>query len=293
MALDDSVGKLLRRVFVRFTTEAMQDGPASRDFVVLDVLADQDAASQQELAERLGINRTIMVRLIDRLQEAGYVTRTRNPANRRSYVLSLTEDGHRALDEMRRAVSDRDTRVTAPLTPAERAWLNELLGRLLPEPRQPKIQSTEYLVSQAHYRLRRLGDGLLADIGLRTRHFGPLSALERLAPCAQQQLANALAITEPAAAQVVDELVQAGLVARGQDPHDRRRYALELTDLGRRRLPVVHDAVRRIQAEVVDILGTDAERQLRALLTKLLPAEDRATPGDGCSSAGVPMLSQE
>ncbi|MFD2354860.1 MarR family transcriptional regulator [Nonomuraea ferruginea] len=50
-----------------------------------------------------------------------------------------------------------------------------------------------------------------------------------MTPCAQQQLARRLDITELAAAQIVDELVRLGLVARGQDPADRRRYALELT----------------------------------------------------------------
>lgn len=268
------VGELLRRAFVRFTSEAMQDGPQSRDFVVLDVLADQNARSQKELAERLGINRTIMVRLIDRLESAGYVTRNRNPANRRSYVLSLTEAGRAELAGMRQAVSDRDARLTATLTSRERRRFNELLSRLQPEPDKPAIQSTEYLVAQAHYRQRRLFDALMNDIGLRVRHFGPLAAIGRLGPCPQQQLAQHLGVTEPTAAELVDELVQAGLVARGQDPHDRRRYALELTELGRKRLPQAHEAAQRTQVEVLEILGAEAEHELRVLLTKLLP-DDR------------------
>lgn len=268
-ALSRSLGALLRRVYARFTAEALSDDPRSSDFVVLDTLADQDADSQHELAERLGINRTIMVRLIDRLQQAGYVTRTRNPANRRSYVLSITEDGRKARDAMREAVAEQDARVTASLTEAERARLNELLSLLLPDP-EP-LPTTAYLVAQAHYRLRRMGDALLADSGLRTRHFGSLAALEALAPCAQQQLARRLHITEPAAAQIVDELVRLGLVTRGQDPDDRRRYALALTPLGRQRLATVRDAADRLQAEVLTLLGPEAERELRALLTKLLP----------------------
>lgn len=278
--LGRSIGNLLRRIFERFTAEAMR-GERSRDFVVLDVLADQDAGSQRDLAERLGINRTIMVRLIDRLAAAGYVTRTRNPANRRSYVLSLTEDGRRARDAMRHEMSERDAAVTAALTPRERRRLNELLNRLLPDaagPAGPAIQSTEYLVTQAHYRLRRQGDALLADLGLRTRHFGPLAALDRLAPCPQQDLARYLAITEPTAAEVVDELVRAGLAARGRDPRDRRRYALELTDLGRDRLTGVRAVWERLLAGIRDALGGPAaEEELRALLVRLLPAQ----PGDG------------
>ncbi|MFG1943388.1 MarR family transcriptional regulator [Nonomuraea sp. NPDC048826] len=269
-ALRRSLGALLRRTYAHFTAEALGDDPRSRDFVVLDTLADQDADSQHELAERLGINRTIMVRLIDRLQEAGYVTRTRNPANRRSYVLSITDEGRKARDGMREAVAERDARITASLTETERQRLNELLSLLLPDP-EP-LGTTAYLVAQAHYRLRRMGDARLAGTGLRTRHFGSMAALEALAPCSQQRLAQGMQVTEPAAAQIVDELVRLGLVARGQDPADRRRYALELTPRGRECLAVVRDAAEGLQAEVLSLLGDEGERELRALLTELLAA---------------------
>jgi DNA-binding MarR family transcriptional regulator len=264
------LGFVLRRVYALFTAEAIAEGPQSRDFVVLDLLTDGDAHSQQELAERLGINRTIMVRLLDRLQESGYVTRSPNPANRRSHVLSLTDAGRAALDDMRTAVSERDSRITAPLSKRERRRLDALLTSLLPSDSQPAVRSTEYLVAQAHYRMRRLGDSMLDGTGLKVRHFGPLSAIERFGPCPQQQLADHLAITGPAAAEVVDELVRAGLVARGQDPHDRRRYALELTPLGRSRLADVRDAVRRLRAEVLSLLGEKEHDELLALLTKLV-----------------------
>jgi len=271
------LGFVLRRAFARFTAEAIAEGPQSRDFVVLDLLTDGDALSQQELGERLGINRTIMVRLLDRLQESGYVTRSPNPANRRSHVLSLTPAGRAALEEMRAAVSDRDDRVLAPLSARERRRLDELLTVLLPEGAPPAVRSTEYLVSQAHYRLRRLGDSLLEGTGLKVRHFGPLSAIARFGPCPQQELAAHLGITGPAAAEVVDELVRAELVQRGQDPYDRRRYALELTPLGRSRLVLMRAAVRRLRAEVLSLLGTPQHDELLALLTKLVESRSPAT----------------
>jgi DNA-binding MarR family transcriptional regulator len=51
------------------------------------------------------------------------VSRTRNPANRRTHVLSLTAAGGRALDEMPDAVSTRDERITAALSGRERKRL--------------------------------------------------------------------------------------------------------------------------------------------------------------------------
>jgi len=266
--LAGTVGAALRRAYTAVTADALRDDPRARDFVVLDNLADQDADSQFELAERLGINRTIMVGLIDRLERAGHVTRTRNPADRRSYRLSITDAGRKARDEMRQAVAERDARLTAALTPAERRRLDELLSLLLPEP-EP-MRTTSYLIAQAHFRLRRRGGELLAGTGLRTRHFGSLAAIQELSPCPQQQLARRMGVTEPAAAQIVDELVSLGLVTRGRDPRDRRRYALELTDLGRERAVLLRETVRRLQSEVTDILGADGERELRTLLGKLV-----------------------
>ncbi len=267
--LQDSVGSLLRRVYARFTAGALADDPQARDYVVLDTLADQDVESQQELAERLGINRTIMVGLVDHLEAAGYLTRRRNPANRRSYVLSITDAGRSARESMRAAVAAHDARITATLSPDQRRRLDDLLSRLLPDP-EP-IRSTAYLVAHAHYRLRRLGDALLADAGIRTRHLGALAAIDAAAPCTQQHLARELGVTEPAIAQKVDELVDLGLVVRGRDPRDRRRYALELTGQGRERIVAVRDALERIRDEIVGALGHDGERELTGLLARLVP----------------------
>ncbi|MFC4117361.1 MarR family winged helix-turn-helix transcriptional regulator [Nonomuraea zeae] len=268
--LHATTGHLMRRVFTTVTAHAVQDGPQSREFVVLDILADEDSPSQQDLAHRLGINRTIMVRLLDRLQETGYVVRTRNPANRRTYVLSLTEAGRSALDGMRHAVAARDARLTGALTEPERQRLTALLTKVVADDGPSAIHSIEHLIAQAHYRLRRLGDHRLAAHGLRTRHFALLPALDRLGPCPQEQLARYLHLTEPAAASLIEELVKAGIVSRGQDPHDRRRYALQLTDLGRARIPAVREALDSMEHDLDDILGPDGAQELRTLLTKLL-----------------------
>jgi len=269
-----SIGNLLRQVYAQIPAGTVHDEARSRELVVLDTLAFEPGLSQRHVAERLGINRTIMVRLIDRLEDAGYLTRTRNPANRRSYALSLTKAGRKALDKMRHAGSLRDERITAALNRRQRRRLDQLLRKLLPEPEHPAVPSTEYLIAHAYLLLRRRGDALLTDVGLKMRHYGPLFAIDQLGPCAQQDVAAYLAITEPAAAEVVDELVQAGLVTRGQDPRDRRRYALQLTELGRQRLEIADDVSRRLNADVRKTLGPDGIEELRTLLTQLLTVED-------------------
>jgi DNA-binding MarR family transcriptional regulator len=265
---------LLRRVFSYLSADsAGAGGQQPRDYVVLAVLADRDVYSQQELAEQLDINRTIMVKLIDRLQDAGYATRTVNPANRRSHVLSLTAAGKAALGGMQQAVRERDERLTTALSPAEHDRLTGYLRLVLGEPAAGgTASSTEHLISRAFYLLRRRGDAALAGTGLRLRHFAPLFGIGEFGPCPQQQLAEYLAMTKPAAAQIVEELVQSGLVERGQDATDRRRYALRLTDLGRQRLAELGAVVDDLQQQVVAAVGGEhAAADFHALLGRLLP----------------------
>lgn len=263
---------LMRRAF-SYVSSVSDPSAESQLFAVLATLADQRVSSQQELADRLEINRTIMVKLIDRLQAAGHVTRTPNPENRRSYILTLTEAGRTALDEMQPAVLRHDKIITANLSRAERDRLNDLLRTVLGVPPEtPSALSTDYLIRQVFLLLRRRGDAMVSKAGLRVRNFGSLFAVGKLGPCPQQQLARYLAVTESAAAQIVDELVRAGLVSRGQDATDRRRYALELTELGWERLATLRDAVDQLQAEIVETVGgPDNEDEIHRLIHKLLP----------------------
>ncbi|WP_066376083.1 MarR family winged helix-turn-helix transcriptional regulator [Herbidospora mongoliensis] len=256
------IGFLLRTLYARFAA----DGSGPRDYVLLEALADQAAESQQELAKGLGINRTIMVRLIDRLSEEGLVVRTVNPANRRSHVISVTSKGRDVLEGMRAAMAARDSELTAALTPAERDRFTELLARLV-----GSAGSAEHLVSQAHFMARRRGDALLAGAGMKMRYFGPLWTIGHHGPCPQQRLAEVMGYTEAAAAQVVEELVASGSVARGHDPLDRRRYALELTPTGMERLETAQSAADTLQGEVIAALGGPAEgEEFGELLRRLV-----------------------
>lgn len=277
---------LMRRAHLHMTSTAERTTVA-RDYAVLAALADGHAASQLALAERLEINRTVMVRLIDRLQAAGAVTRTRNPDNRRSYLLGLTDAGRAALAAWEPRMRERDRTLTAGLTDAEHERLNELLRVLLGRPEKtPETVSTEHLVTQVFFLMRRSGDAMVAHAGLRLRNFAALFVIDRIGPCPQQEFARCMGLGEPAAALTVDELVDKGLVVRGQDLRDRRRHALELTGLGRDRLGLLTEAVERLQADFVRMLGgREQEAELHALLSRML-APPRAAGGRPGAVAG-------
>jgi DNA-binding MarR family transcriptional regulator len=87
--------------------------------------------SQQAIGERLRIDRTTMVGLIDDLEQKGYVKRERNPDDRRAYVITLTTAGRRAQRRAERAVDAHALEFFGQLSEAERQELDRLLGRLV------------------------------------------------------------------------------------------------------------------------------------------------------------------
>lgn len=87
--------------------------------------------SQHELGDQLGIDRTTMVELIDELEKKGAVVRRRNPADRRSYALSLTPKGRTFQKKAAAAFDAAAQEVFEPLKPAEQRELADMLRRVI------------------------------------------------------------------------------------------------------------------------------------------------------------------
>lgn len=83
-----------------------------------------------------------------------------------------------------------------------------------------------------HYSMRASGHFIKAR-GLSTPQFSLLMQLHHRGTCGMSQISEQFAVTPAAASQLVDKLVQNGLVQREEDPHDRRAKSLTLTEKGR------------------------------------------------------------
>lgn len=104
-------------------------GLRPRHFVALTVLRDQGAMPQQELAERLHVDRTNLVGLLNALEQDGLVARTRSPEDRRRHLVELTAAGAGKLADAERAVADAEDEVLGGLDADEREQLYLLLQR--------------------------------------------------------------------------------------------------------------------------------------------------------------------
>lgn len=82
------------------------------------------------LRQVLGLTHAGTVRLVDRLVEAGHVTRGPG-VDGRSRAVALTEKGRRAAERVVTARADVLNAALAPLSADERATLHSLMGRVL------------------------------------------------------------------------------------------------------------------------------------------------------------------
>jgi DNA-binding MarR family transcriptional regulator len=90
----------------------------------LGELDDAGTLSQQELATQLGLEKSTVSRLTAGLERRGWLSRERDPANRRFYRLRLTPEGQAATEQIGRTFRATHTALFDALTPAERAGLS-------------------------------------------------------------------------------------------------------------------------------------------------------------------------
>ena len=271
-------GYLLRRAYViaaGCARACLRDDVHVREVVILALCADRGPLSQRALSDLTGLNRSLMVKLVDDLESREWVVRERNPADRRSYALRVTPLGARALTSFRAELGRGDEELTSSLSPAERAVLNERLRELLESDADASTvgsmgDSTGFLVATAHRQLRGWAVEALAPLGIDPRDFGVLSTLHEAQPCSQNTLAAALGISPPAVLAIVEELESAGLVRRVRNADDRRSYELTLTDEGTNRLQAARVAAGAVQRRVVERLGAAADVELRRLLARVV-----------------------
>ncbi len=99
-------------------------------WLILLNLKTRKPASQRELADAVGVREATLTHHLNAMDARGLVTRTRDAANRRFQVVTLTEAGEAAFVRLRDAATAFDAKLRAGLADADLATLSTLLGRL-------------------------------------------------------------------------------------------------------------------------------------------------------------------
>jgi len=132
--LETLLGYTLRRAQIRmfqdFETEMNELGLTPGQLGALFLIEANRGLSQSELGLALGIDRSSVVPLIDRMQKRGWVRRAARASDRRAHALELAPAGVAMLARLMPRLEAHENRIAAGLTPAERKRLFELLAKV-------------------------------------------------------------------------------------------------------------------------------------------------------------------
>jgi MarR family transcriptional regulator, organic hydroperoxide resistance regulator len=116
--------------------EANAHGTSIRGQIVLTALVQQHEQakpySQLALGHALGVDKTTMTALLDKLERQGLVVRTPDPTDRRARIPVPTDAGRELQAKLYRQLRSVEERMLSPLSPAEQDQLRDMLRRLIP-----------------------------------------------------------------------------------------------------------------------------------------------------------------
>src|SRR5256885_10817557 len=119
-ALDEDLGftlGLIFRAYFKAADAVVSDIPGGpRGYQVIVAAIQHQADSQGALAQRLGVDRTVMTYLIDDLEKAGLVERRADPLDRRSRHIVATTQGQQLWAATEKRLPQVEDHMLAPLS---------------------------------------------------------------------------------------------------------------------------------------------------------------------------------
>jgi DNA-binding MarR family transcriptional regulator len=132
--LSTLIGYHLRRaqvsVFQNFAEVVGATEVTPGQFGVLVLVDANPGLSQTQLGNALGIDRSTVVAVIDKLESRGLVMRKPVPNDRRSHALHLSETGRATYRRVAERVRAHEAAIARHLSAAEQASLIDLLSRI-------------------------------------------------------------------------------------------------------------------------------------------------------------------
>jgi DNA-binding MarR family transcriptional regulator len=297
-------------------------GLNSAGFDVLATLHAEGAPYQLSptaLYRRLWMSSAGITSRLDRLEQAGYLARSHDSADRRAITVTLKKPGLSLVDKAVPELLARQTWILSALGDKRAGRLSRLLNPILTKleeadrgaidgqgimqaggPRafvliedqwrrdRPELDRTLVgltgritLIARG---LRRDAERTVGACGISAANFEVISALRHAASereLSPTELSRWLTITSAGMTGRLDQAEKAGLVARSFHPTDRRGIVIRLTPRGSELIDASIGPYNARRAQLLEPLTNETKNELTRLLRRSLASlEEPARPGD-------------
>lgn len=116
------IGKKLKKYRINYT-----------QFIILMILYRNEAHTQEELRQKIYIDKAAVARAIKDLEDKGYVERFLSEGDKRSKVILITEEGNRLKEVINESAIEWDAYLTKNLNLEEKIKLKDQLDRAFRE----------------------------------------------------------------------------------------------------------------------------------------------------------------
>jgi DNA-binding MarR family transcriptional regulator len=124
------VKQLGRIVTHRFTVAFEPLGIRPRHVATLIELRDHGELTQQSLYGRLNVDPTNLVAILNELEQKGYVTRRRDPEDRRRHIVAVSKKGLGVIEKGSKIMDEMEGELLEGLSASERHALSESLASI-------------------------------------------------------------------------------------------------------------------------------------------------------------------
>mgnify|MGYP000397716962 CR=1 FL=1 len=121
------ISRLASLMQEQFNQQLQESGITWPQWMVLNVLHHDLAQTPAQIAENIGVDRSAITRLVDRLEKKGLVERQHDGLDRRSIKVLMKLNGKRLMDQVNEAARQHQERFLSELPPEA---LPQLRGNL-------------------------------------------------------------------------------------------------------------------------------------------------------------------
>lgn len=122
-----SISILYRKSHIWLNNGCAQCQLTAAQAVVILIVCDFETLTQDEITKRLSLDKSVIAKTVNKLEESGFLVRTTNAKDKRTYDIRPTESAWAVYPVIKREIDACFQRMTQKMTDAERAEFKRLL----------------------------------------------------------------------------------------------------------------------------------------------------------------------